>query len=104
MITMISMLKRREDLTFEEFVDWYENHAEAATGIPGLRHYYVNIATSGDQEWDALSMLSFDDEEALESAMNGAAGERSRADTRAHISRREVVYVNRKQIDIPLNA
>lgn len=102
MITMISMLKRREDLTFDEFVAWYENHGQAATGIPGLRHYYVNVATSGDQVWDALSMLTFDDEQALESAMNGEAGERSRADTRAHISRREVVYVNRRQIDIPL--
>lgn len=101
MITMISLLKRREDLSFEDFQAWYSGHATAATTIPGLRHYYVNASTTADQEWDAVSMLTFDDQESITVAMDGVEGQRSRKDTLAHISRRQVLFVDRQQIEIP---
>ena len=101
MITMISLLKRREDLSFEDFLAWYDDHAAAATRINGLRHYYVNASTTPDQEWDAVSMLDFDDQDAITAAMDGAEGQRSRKDTLAHVSRRQVLFVNRTAVEIP---
>lgn len=101
MITMMSLLKRRDDLGFEEFHAWYTDHAEAATRIPGLRHYYVNASTTPDQEWDAVSMLTFDDQDAITAAMDSTEGLRSRKDTLAHVSRRQVLFLNRTQIEIP---
>ncbi len=101
MVTMISLLKRAENLSFEEFQAWYDQHAIAATTIPGLRHYYVNSATSPDQVWDAVSMLTFDDEQAMTAGLDSAEGKRSRADTLAHVSRREVLVVNRKEVNLP---
>lgn len=100
MITMISLLKRRSDLTHEEFLAWYAAHAEAATRIPGLREYSVNTTTTPDQDWDAVSMLTFDDEESLTGAMDGEEGQRSRADTLAHVSHRQVLFVRRQELGV----
>ena len=101
MITMISLLKRREDLSFEAFCKWYQEHAQAATRIPNLRHYTVNTAIDGDQEWDAISMLTFSDEVEMEAALDSAEGQRSRKDTLAHVSRREALKVTQREVTLP---
>lgn len=101
MITMISLLKRRENLSFEEFSRWYHEHAEAATRIPRLRHYTVNTAVDGNQEWDAISMLTFNDEEEMEAGLNSSEGRRSREDTLAHVSRREALKMTQQEVTLP---
>lgn len=101
MMTMIALLKRREDLTFDEFCGWYDEHAAAATRIPYLRHYTVNIAVDGDQEWDAISMLFFSDEAEMEAALDSPEGQRSRKDTLAHVSRREALKMTQHEVTLP---
>lgn len=100
MITMISLLKRRDDLSFEEFRAWYTDHAEAATRIPNLRRYIVNIAVDGEQEWDAISMLTFDDEASMTVALDDEEGLRSRRDTLAHVSRREALTMSQRELPL----
>lgn len=101
MITMISLLKRRDDMSLEAFLAWYDQHAAAATRIEGLRRYTVNRAAHDGQDWDAVSMLTFDDTEAMTAALNGPEGARSRADTLAHVSRREVLVMHQREVDVP---
>jgi len=53
---LISLLKRRDDMTHAEFATWVvDEHVEFAKALPGLRKYVVNVALADDGPFDATT-------------------------------------------------
>ena len=80
MITRMGILKRRPDLTPEQFRQhWLEVHGPLAARLPGLRRYHQNHVvdasqlaidhTRGAWEVDGFSQLWFDDLDAMRRAV-----------------------------------
>ncbi|BAH47155.1 EthD domain-containing protein [Rhodococcus sp. NPDC019627] len=63
---IVAFLAKREGLSMEDFVDYYENrHVPLVLGLPETPNSYVRnyIEPSGDDiEFDVISELRFDDE------------------------------------------
>lgn len=93
MVKYVSLLRRAEHLTREQFQRWWlEEHTVIAKRIPGLRRYVVNLTIGGLQgteaEWDGMAELWFDDEAALRAGMlESPEGQAALADAASHISR-----------------
>ncbi|BCB77781.1 hypothetical protein GCM10022251_38960 [Phytohabitans flavus] len=89
MLKVVSLLKRAEGLSKEEFAKWVvEDHLEFAKKLPGLRKYTVNVAVADDAPYDAVNELYFDDEEARVAAFASEDGKAAAADAGAHTSSR----------------
>lgn len=101
MVTMFSLLKRRDGESLEAFLRWYDGHADAATRIEGLQRYVVSTAVDADQPFDAVSQLSWESPEAMRAALDSPAGSASRADTLAHVSLRQVILTTQRELLLP---
>jgi uncharacterized protein (TIGR02118 family) len=79
MIKRVSLVRRREDLSREAFVEhWLGPHAEIIRRMPGLRGYRVDVIRSwvGDAEpWDGVGELWFETREDLDTAFAAVADE-----------------------------
>lgn len=101
MITLVTLLKRRPSDSLEQFAAWYADHAQFAAGIPHLQRYVVNVAAEDGQAWDAVSQLTFASREEMQAGLDSEIGSQSRADTRAHVSAREVLVVEQTEVELP---
>ncbi|MDX1747100.1 MAG: EthD family reductase [Halobacteriales archaeon] len=64
-------LTRSDDLTDEEFREYYEtSHAPRVDGVPGIRRYTLAFNEADDSPYDSIAELYFDDEAAYERAMS----------------------------------
>jgi uncharacterized protein (TIGR02118 family) len=91
MIKVLSMMKRKEGMTLDEFRRWLtEEHVKFAQNMPGLDKFVVNIpqTDSPDNPFDSVNELYFKDEAAMQAAFGSEAGKASGADALAHISHR----------------
>ncbi len=91
MIKVLSMMKRKEGMSLDEFRHWLtEEHVNFARAMTGLDRFVVNIpeTDSSDNPYDAVNELYFKDEAAMQAAFASDAGEASGADALAHISSR----------------
>ena len=69
MLKVISLLKRAEGLSHEEFAKWVvEDHVEFARKLPGLRKYTVSVTNGDGGAYDSVNELYFDDEDARAAA------------------------------------
>lgn len=95
MFKAIILLKRRDDTSPEEFAQWWLGaHAPLARGLPGLRGATFNlVAGDGSGAYDGISELWFDDQAAFEGAYATEHGRAVAADSMAHVSRRERLFV-----------
>ena len=87
MLKVFSLIKRREDLSLEEFREWvFERHAPMGRELPGLREYHVSVVEADDPDlpYHAVTELYFDDEDAFKEAFASAAGQAAGADVAAH--------------------
>jgi len=76
-------LERREDLTPEQFREWWlTEHAPLARSLPGVRRIRFNVMEAGP--FDGIAELWFDSAEAMTAAYATEAGERAAADSLAH--------------------
>lgn len=75
-------LNRPDDTSFAEFSEyWIDEHAPIAAELPGLRRYTVSFPDDPDRsQYDGLAELWFDDREALDAALDSAAGEATARD------------------------
>ena len=72
MLKVMSLMKRRPDLSFDEFRRWAQSeHPVLAQKLPGLRGYRMNVAReeNPDNPYDAVSEMWFDSPEARLAAM-----------------------------------
>ncbi len=88
MVKLIALLKRKPELSREEFARrWVEEHTKLSSRLPGLRGYRINVATSRQPEgtgpepiYDGTAELWWDDIDAMEAAFATDLGRRAGED------------------------
>jgi len=94
------LLTRREDMTHDEFVDWWlGSHRALASRLPHLRKLVFNVV-EGDASADGIdgvSELWFDSRAHFEAAYAGDIGLTTAADSMAHVSGRVRLFVNENE-------
>ena len=90
MIKVMSLIKRKEGMPFDEFKKWLLNeHVAFARNLPGLRKYTSNVLINEnpDAPYDGVTELFFDDEAAMTAAFATDAGKAaSSAETTVELS------------------
>ena len=101
MLKVFSLIKRREDLSLDEFRSWIlEQHAPMGRALPGLREYHVSVIEDDDPAlpYHAVTELYFDDEESFKAAFASEAGKAAGADVAAHAGDR--VRLLTREVDV----
>jgi uncharacterized protein (TIGR02118 family) len=91
MVKLISLIKRKDGMSREEFAKWaIENHSPIGKRMPGIRQYRINILRPDqpESEFDGVFELWFDSIEALQAALDSSVGTEAREDAMAHASKR----------------
>jgi uncharacterized protein (TIGR02118 family) len=91
MIKVMSLMKRKEDMAFEQFKAWLlDEHVAFARDLPGIRKYTANalVAENSDAPYDGITELFFDSEAAMAEAFGTDAGKAAGGDAAAHCSNR----------------
>ena len=96
MFKAIILLKRRPDLGFDEFRHWWlEQHKPLARTLPGLRRAVFNLVRGdGEGEYDGVSELWFDSEQAFQDAYASEQGKAVAADSMTRVAKRERLPVD----------
>jgi len=94
----VGLLCKRENDTFEQFVEYWENiHTEIALRLPGLKGYVLNPIDREkypDSPIDGFSELWFDSIEDAISAFNSPIGKAAYDDVSNFIGKLAVTYVS----------
>ncbi len=91
MLKVMSLMKRRDDMTLDEFRHWATvEHPDLGKKLPGIRHYCMSVVIEENPDWpfDAVSEFFFDDKEAMVAAFSTPAGAAAGQDAASHCSRR----------------
>jgi uncharacterized protein (TIGR02118 family) len=82
MLKLVNLLVRADDLTHEEFVEyWYEEHAPLARDLPNAKKYATSVPSDPERsEYDGIVELYFDDMAALTEAFESETGQAVQAD------------------------
>ncbi len=74
MYNLVLMASKPDDWTHEQFIEWWRgDHAAVTYVLPGLRRWHhtdiLDALEERSKGWDGISILSFDDREALDAAL-----------------------------------
>ncbi|MBK9738533.1 MAG: EthD family reductase [Actinobacteria bacterium] len=100
MFKAMIMLTRRADMSHEEFTRWWlDEHVPLASALPNVRKVILNVVDVGYDEagFDGISELWFDSQDAFEQAYASEVGQRTAADSMAHVSGRVRVFVSENE-------
>ena len=93
MFKAIILLKRGENMSHDEFKQWWlVDHSGKAAQLPGVRKIVFNLVDDGSA-YDGVSELWFDSKEDFETAYATEIGKGVAADSLAHLSARERMFV-----------
>jgi uncharacterized protein (TIGR02118 family) len=93
MFKAIILLKRGEDMSYEDFKKWWlVDHSGKAAQLPGVRKIVFNLTDDGSA-YDGVSELWFDSKEDFVAAYETEIGKAVAADSLAHLSARERMFV-----------
>lgn len=96
MYKVIGILKRPEGMSLEAFRKWWlQEHATLVKKWPGLKKYAINLATSGDQRYDGVAEVWFDNKEDIEKIFSTPEGQTARQSATSHSG--EIVIVLTKE-------
>jgi uncharacterized protein (TIGR02118 family) len=101
MLKVISLLKRKEDLSFEAFRRWaLEEHPPLGKSLPGIRHYRMSVLyeDNPDLPYHAVSEFWFDDNDARAAAFATPEGKAAAEDAAAHCASRVHLLTEEKII------
>jgi uncharacterized protein (TIGR02118 family) len=101
MLKVISLLKRKEGMTLEEFRHWaLKEHPVLGKKLPGIRHYRMSVILTEDPAlpYHAVSEFWFDDNEARLAAFATPEGKAAAEDAAAHCSSRVHLLTEEKII------
>jgi uncharacterized protein (TIGR02118 family) len=101
MLKVISLMKRREGMSLEEFRNWaLEEHPLLGKKLPGMRHYRMSVLLDDNPSLpaDAVSEFWFDDNAARQAAFATPEGQAAAADAAAHCSSRTHLLTEEKVI------
>jgi hypothetical protein len=83
MFTVFAMFRKREGMSMEDFIDYYENHhSKLGVGMPGLVRYTRNYLTAApypvggevaEPACDVITEMVFESREAYERTQNRLA-------------------------------
>jgi len=98
MIKLVTMLKRRSDMTRREFEHrWLYVHAPIAAVFPDLRGYVLSFSIEdGEPQADGVAQLWFDDREAVQKSYASQIGREGSNDARGYLARRDHLMVSEK--------
>lgn len=91
MLKVISLLKRKEGMSLEEFRKWaLEEHPPLGKKLPGIRKYRMSVVIEDNPNfpYDAVSEFWFDDNDARMAAFATPEGKAAAEDAAAHCSAR----------------
>jgi uncharacterized protein (TIGR02118 family) len=98
MFKAIILLKRREDMTHDEFKQWWlVDHSSLAAQLPNVRKIVFNLAEDGSA-FDGVSELWFDSQADFEAAYATELGKSVAADSMAHLADRQRMFVTENSI------
>jgi uncharacterized protein (TIGR02118 family) len=101
MLKVISLLKRKEGMSFDAFRKWaLEEHPPLGQKLPGIRRYRMSVVLEDNPElpYDAVSEFWFDDNDARLAAFATPEGKAAGADAAAHCSARVHLLTEEKVI------
>ena len=101
MLKVVSLLKRKEGLSLEEFRRWaLEEHPQLGKKLPGIRHYRMSVILEDnpDLPYHAVSEFWFDDNEARLASFGTPEGKAAAEDAIAHCSARVHLLTEEKVI------
>lgn len=100
MFKIMIQLTRREDMSREEFLQWWlEEHAPKARTLPGVRRITFNVVDpEAGVDADGIAELWFDSEQDFQAAYATEVGSAVAADSMAHVAARIRVPVTEHQI------
>jgi uncharacterized protein (TIGR02118 family) len=100
MFKAMILLKRREDMSFAQFSDWWlVAHAPLAAALPKLRRATFNLVEGdGAGLYDGVSELWFDSREDFDAAYATDHGKAVAADSMSRVSRRERLFVSAHEL------
>ena len=101
MLKVISLLKRKEDLSFEDFRKWaLEEHPPFGKQLPGICHYRMSVLLEDnpDLPYHAVSEFWFDDNDARMAAFATSEGKAAAEDAAAHCASRVHLLTEEKVI------
>lgn len=98
MFKAIILLKRRDDMTHDEFAKWWlVEHSSLAAQLPRVRKIVFNLAQDGGA-FDGVSELWFDSKDDFEAAYETEIGKSVAADSMAHLADRQRLFVTENGI------
>ena len=101
MLKVISLLKRKEGMSLDEFRRWaLEEHPRLGKMLPGIRHYRMSVIVEDnpDLPYHAVSEFWFDNAEARAAAFATPEGKAAAGDAAAHCSSRVHLLTEEKVI------
>jgi uncharacterized protein (TIGR02118 family) len=90
-LKVISLLKRKEGMSLDEFRQWVmEEHPPFGKRLPGIREYRMSVILEDnpDLPFHAISEMWFDNAEAFQAAFATPEGKAAAEDAIAHCSAR----------------
>jgi len=98
MYKVIGILKRPDGMSIEEFHKWWlEEHAHLVKRFPGLKRYAINLSTDGDQRYDGIAEVWFENREDIEKIFSTPEGQAARQSATSH-SKEIVVLFTQEHI------
>ena len=101
MLKVISLMKRKEDMSLEEFRHWaFEEHPKLGVKLPGIRRYRMSVVLedSPDLPYHAVSEFWLDDKAAFQAAFATPEGKAAGEDAMAHCASRVRLLTEEKII------
>jgi len=103
MIKVLSMMKRKEGMSIEDFRKWaMEEHPQIGKQFPKIRQYKVNVVLPehADAPYDAVNELTFDNYEDFIAALKSEFGDQALPDILAHCSENRFRMVTEEKVII----
>jgi conserved hypothetical protein len=76
---IFGILKRPENMPFDEFKSWWLNeHAPKVKKWKGLLKYKINFCTSGSQDFDGVAEVWFEEKQAMDAVFSSEYGQIAR--------------------------
>ena len=112
MLVRMGLLNKKPDWTMERFrAHWRDQHGPLAARLPGLRTYVQNHVVDsaqrgiqfvrGPEQLDGISQLSFEDEAAMQHAMQSEVAPRLVEDENHFIGRLRIISVQPHEVVAP---
>lgn len=101
MLKVVSLLKRRDDLSLEDFRQWaLEEHPLLGKKLPGIRQYRMSVILEDnpDLPYHAVSEFWFDSNEARAAAFATPEGKAAAEDASSHCSSRVHLLTEEKVV------